>query len=218
MGLRRLGKILKWLIIENECSLSNVHRMLRVNKLIDFSDNAILYCHKEADIKIHRQSTINLEASFWVGKKSTGIFHYRSWLWMMEKSLLSIDGNFSLFEGANIHLRRGGELVLHGGYMSENASIVCESRIEIGEGVAIAPNVLIRDCDSHSIHGTLSKKPISIGKHVWIGSNAIILKGVCIGDGAVIGAGSVVTKDVPAHCVVAGNPAKVVKENIEWSI
>lgn len=53
---------------------------------------------------------------------------------------------------------------------------------------------------------------------MWIGTNAIILKGVAIGDGAIIAAGAVVTKDVPAHTLVAGVPAKVIKENIiDWT-
>ena len=59
-------------------------------------------------------------------------------------------------------------------------------------------------------------KPVYIGKKVWIGVGAIILKGVTIGDGAIIGAGSVVTKDIPAGCLAIGNPAKVIKENVEW--
>ena len=59
-------------------------------------------------------------------------------------------------------------------------------------------------------------KPVHIGNHVWIGRSAIILKGVTIGAGAIVGAGSVVTRDVPARSLVAGNPAKVIKENVEW--
>lgn len=59
-------------------------------------------------------------------------------------------------------------------------------------------------------------RKVVIGKYVWIGARATILPGVTIGDGAVIGAGSVVTKDVPSCAVVGGNPAKVVKyRNIE---
>jgi acetyltransferase-like isoleucine patch superfamily enzyme len=51
---------------------------------------------------------------------------------------------------------------------------------------------------------------------VWIGKNAVILKGIIIGEGSVIAAGAVVTKDVPDHCLVAGVPAKVIRKNIEW--
>lgn len=58
-------------------------------------------------------------------------------------------------------------------------------------------------------------RPINIGNNVWIGANAIIIKGVTISDNAIIAAGSIVTKDVPANCIVAGNPAVVVKKVVE---
>lgn len=57
---------------------------------------------------------------------------------------------------------------------------------------------------------------VKIGNKVWIATNALILPGVSIGDGAIVAAGAVVTKDVPAKCMVAGVPARVVKENVEW--
>ena len=60
----------------------------------------------------------------------------------------------------------------------------------------------------------ISKGPVIIGKNVWIGDKATVLGGVIIGDGAVVAANSIVTKDVPAYSVVAGNPAKVIKQNI----
>ena len=56
----------------------------------------------------------------------------------------------------------------------------------------------------------------SAGDKVWIATNAMILPGVTIGDGAIVAAGAVVTKDVPPRCMVAGVPAKVIKENVEW--
>ena len=62
---------------------------------------------------------------------------------------------------------------------------------------------------------TIVYKRVVIGKDVWIGANAIILPGVTIGDGCVIGAGSVVTTDLPPHCVVVGNPARVIKTIIQ---
>ena len=59
-------------------------------------------------------------------------------------------------------------------------------------------------------------KPIVIGKHVWIGTRTAILKGMNLSDGAIISVGAVVTKDVPANTMVAGVPAKVIKENVHW--
>jgi acetyltransferase-like isoleucine patch superfamily enzyme len=57
---------------------------------------------------------------------------------------------------------------------------------------------------------------VKIGNKGWIATNALILPGVSIGDGAIVAAGAVVTKDVPAKCMVAGVPARVIKSNVEW--
>jgi acetyltransferase-like isoleucine patch superfamily enzyme len=82
----------------------------------------------------------------------------------------------------------------------------------------IAENVVIRDSDNHQILGNNCRmtQPIIIGNHVWVGMNATILKGVTIGDGAIIAAGSIVTKDVKANTLVGGVPARILKENVEW--
>ena len=78
--------------------------------------------------------------------------------------------------------------------------------------------MVIRSYDGHTIcqEGYKISEPIKIGNHVWIGQGATILKGVTIGDGAIIAAGAIVTKDVPAKTIVAGVPAKVVRENVTW--
>jgi acetyltransferase-like isoleucine patch superfamily enzyme len=97
------------------------------------------------------------------------------------------------------------------------------SIIEIGERCLFAYDIDIRCGDSHSIIDLQSGKRINyaknikIGNHVWIGAFVRILKGVQIGDESVVGIAAVVTKNVPRHCVVAGNPARVVKENIRWT-
>lgn len=100
----------------------------------------------------------------------------------------------------------------------ESVQITCASRIEIGVGCTIARDVIIRDYDAHTIDLPAYRisKPIIIGNHVWIGNRAMILKGVTIGDGAIVAAGAVVTKDVPPHCIVGGVPAKVIEQNITW--
>ena len=85
--------------------------------------------------------------------------------------------------------------------------------IEIGEDVQIGPGCLITTTD-HNIFENLeaSFKKVTIGKRAWIGANVTILPGITIGEHAVVGAGSVVTKDVPAYSVVVGVPARLIKE------
>lgn len=86
---------------------------------------------------------------------------------------------------------------------------------------------MIMDYDGHPIYQTDTpvsdpyggmKAPIEIGENVWIGYHCQILKGVKIGNGAIVGSGSVVTHDVPANSIVVGNPARVVKENVTWRL
>ena len=90
--------------------------------------------------------------------------------------------------------------------------------VAIGEGCVISENVIIRDSDNHKIKGNnkLETASINIGNHVWIGMNAVVLKGVTIGDGAIIAAGAVVTHDVPSNTLVAGVPAKIIKQDVSW--
>lgn len=84
--------------------------------------------------------------------------------------------------------------------------------ITIGEGVQIGPNVTIAT-DNHDLknHLILRCKPVQIKNNVWIGACVTILPGVTIGENTIIGAGAVVTKDIPANCIAAGVPARVIR-------
>jgi acetyltransferase-like isoleucine patch superfamily enzyme len=97
-----------------------------------------------------------------------------------------------------------------------NHSLTCMAigGISIGDGTMIGPNVIIAT-DNHDLNNKmiLKCKKVEIGNNVWIGAGVRILPGVHIGDNAVIGAGAVVTKDVEANTVVAGVPAKFIKNN-----
>ena len=100
-----------------------------------------------------------------------------------------------------------------------NVTILAAANVTIGKNVLIASNVLITS-ESHGINPELPEKyidqeliatSITINDNVWIGEKSIILPGVTIGKGSVVGAGSVVTKNVPAYSIAVGNPAKVIK-------
>lgn len=141
--------------------------------------------------------------------------------------------------GENSHIR--GELLVfaYGGlisignycYIGEGSKIWSGESIEIGNNVLISHNVNIIDTNSHefdeierhetykkiifeshpSKKGSIITKKIVIKDNAWINFNVIILKGVTIGNGAVVAAGSVVTKDIPNYAMVAGNPARIIR-------
>lgn len=95
------------------------------------------------------------------------------------------------------------------------------SSIEIGNDCMFSGFIDIRTSDSHGIIDTdnqrvNSPRNIKIGNHVWIGQRVIVLKGTQIGDNSIIGAGAIVSKDIPANAIAAGVPAKVVKTGVTW--
>jgi len=95
------------------------------------------------------------------------------------------------------------------------------NRVEIGEECMFADKVEIWASDTHLItdkegHPINPSKPVIIGKHVWLGKGVNVMKGVTIGEHTTVGLGSIVTKDIPPHCIAAGNPAKVVKTGTDW--
>jgi acetyltransferase-like isoleucine patch superfamily enzyme len=145
----------------------------------------------------------------------------------------------SIVVGPNTHIR--GQLFTfgHGGriemgeycYVGDYSKIWSAAEIKIGDRVLIGHNSSIFDSDTHPLNSRdrhaqyveiitrghpaqidLREEPVTIEDDVWIGCNVVVLKGVTIGRGAVIGAGSVVTKDVPPYVIVAGNPARIVRE------
>ncbi|MEB3360071.1 MAG: acyltransferase [Synechococcales bacterium] len=100
--------------------------------------------------------------------------------------------------------------------------IHCRTTVTIGDYCMFAPGSKIMDNDSHRITIDIQKRrqppesaPVTIGNNVWVGMNALILKGVTIGDNAIVAAHAVVTKDVPKNTLVAGNPARIIREMTE---
>ena len=116
----------------------------------------------------------------------------------------------TLARGKTVHIGSGT-------YINSGLTLIDDYEIHIGENCLLATNVTI--CTTgHPVHpqlrpnGEMYSFPVKIGNNVWIGANAVILPGVTIGDNAVIGAGSIVTKDIPANVIAVGNPCRVLRE------
>lgn len=132
---------------------------------------------------------------------------------------LIIGHRVMLYDKVNFYLDQPGAEIVIGDrtYINRRTEIMSKASVTIGKGCAISWDVVITDTDYHEIAGTASTKPIVIGDEVWIGCKSTILKGVTIGNGAVIAAGSVVTKDVEPYTLVAGIPAKTMKRDVRWN-
>lgn len=108
-----------------------------------------------------------------------------------------------------------------GTFIGHDCSLVMAESITIGKNCLLAGGVSVRDLDGHPVDAAARRakgatpregvRRVVIGNDVWIGAGATILKGVTVGDRSIVGAGAVVTRDVPADCVVAGNPARIVR-------
>ena len=102
-------------------------------------------------------------------------------------------------------------------YSNHNLVILDANKVEFGDNVFIGPNCGFYTSGHPLDYQTRNKgleyaKPIKVGSNVWIGGTVCVMPGVTIGDNVVIGAGSVVNKDIPSNCVAVGNPCKVIKE------
>ena len=166
----------------------------------------------EAHLAMHRLS----DEARQVTSEINGAYHTGEELRALFAKLIGreVDESFGLFPpfytdcGKNIHL--GKRVFINSGCCFQD-----QGGIEIGDDVLIGQQVVIATLN-HDLHpdrrASMLPKPVKIGNKVWIGAHATILAGVNIGDGAVVAAGAVVTKDVPKNTVVAGVPAKVIKE------
>jgi galactoside O-acetyltransferase len=111
--------------------------------------------------------------------------------------------------GHNVHFGKGV-------YANFNLTLVDDTHIYVGDHTMLGPNVTLATA-GHPIYPPLREKgyqfnvPVRIGKNCWLGAGVIVMPGVTIGDNTVIGAGSVVTKDIPANVVAVGNPCRVMR-------
>ncbi len=153
--------------------------------------NGLPYIRRKGSGRILLGDGVNVNASRW-----------GNWLGTPGAMILSVE------DGAVLEFKAGSGV--------SSSQIIANIGIEIGEGSMIGAGCLLCDSDMHEVPlgsgKATAKAPIRIGRNVFVGARCIILKGVNIGDGAVVGAGSVVSRDIPAGATAVGNPAVVVRK------
>lgn len=148
--------------------------------------------------------------------------HDTSVIRVREGASLHCEGVVSLQRGVRVVVDSGRLSIGHGTNVNGvGTRMLCAQEITIGQFCTFSWDVQVLDNDFHAltVDGVEqpSAAPVRIGDRVWVGTRAVVLKGVTIGDGAVVAAGAVVTRDVPAGTVVAGVPAKAVGHADSWA-
>lgn len=207
---------------------SLVFHLSRKNKKNSISKSYLglcAYINANSVIDIDRKASIHYNDNGFL-VLGTERSSFRGWagstkLYIKDNSSMTLFGMNQIGSGSLVWLIGGGRLTIKGGGFTAGKNIIiAKESVEIGERCQIAWGATISDHDFHKTYTNgiqnIETSPVKIGDDVWIGMNATILKGVTIGNKAIIGAGSIVTKDVPAGAMVAGSPAKIIKDNIEF--
>lgn len=174
---------------------------LRKTKILITGNNNEIYIGRKACLNECLISIVGSNCKIYIGEAV-----------IMNKDSLIIEDN-------NGCMKIGNRVV-----MMENSHIAVTEgcTISIGDECLFAEGITIRSGDSHAIFDMEGNrinhaKDVYLQEHIWVGNRSMILKGVTIGKDSVIGANAVVTKAMPSNVVIAGNPARIVKQNVNWN-
>lgn len=187
-------------------------------RLVKKSCSSSIRVLNRSNIKLAPTASIDMaeHSSFEINRQDYIKTHEHSTLYLEDKATLRINGRFTMHGHSSIMVHNGATLEIGDNTYLNGGSIDCSYGISIGNDCAIADGVRIIDNAWHIAHSPVGGGKIRIGNKVWIATGAMILPGLKIGDGAIVAAGAIVTKDVPERCMVAGVPARVIKEKVEW--
>lgn len=174
-------------------------------------------------IKINSGARVSLEGRVTIGnpdKHKAIVSRLPVNIFVGKNARLTIGHSVSIGPGVNMIVKDNGQLTIGSStYFTSDIHLEVVNKIEIGSNCAISWGVTIID-DNH--HQVLPESPlqrpnqVKIGEHVWIGCNVTILTGTEIGKNSIVAAGSVVKGIFPDHVVIGGNPAKIIKQDVNW--
>lgn len=218
--INTLRKIKSLIVLFNQIKIGSY---FRYNRKMWLYKKAHIKLHKSCQLKIAQRNSLRLGGP-WdpIGNNFYPVYfdtHFVAY----KNSHIEIAGQARIQTGCLFRIQENAKLILGENVRFNSFGMIyCYEMIKVGNGVVIGPYVRMRDSDSHHFeypdYEKKSTAPIIIEDHVWIGLGVTILKGITIGEGCVIAAGSVVTKSFPPRCLVGGNPARILRENVSWKL
>lgn len=195
-------------------------QLFKYNSLGEIIRGNILLPTPHCTIVIKKGAKIIKNGILILGRKKFAKSKLESRLLVEEGATLQYDGSTTIGYGADIEVFAGAILRFGGGGSTNiGTTIICGERIEIGKDTMLGRHITIRDNNgSHYMNrqGYKNSRPVIIGDKVWLTEQCTVMPGVKIGDGAIIGALSLVIRNVPDHSLASGHPAEVIDEDILW--
>jgi acetyltransferase-like isoleucine patch superfamily enzyme len=206
----RVLKLLKSIYYSMKYDFQHVHKLP-------------IFCATNSKLIKYKTGILNIDKRLKIGSNYSSLCNNRTTVHVRNHAELDIKGEVGLGFGVNLIVNDYAKISIgHNTYFAGDSKIYASEEITIGSDCAIAWGLTLIDTDFHSVIIEDNKRknsaPINIGNHVWVGADCSILKGVTIGDHSVVAAGSIVTSDIPPGSLAAGNPARVIKSDINWEL
>jgi acetyltransferase-like isoleucine patch superfamily enzyme/coenzyme F420-reducing hydrogenase beta subunit len=210
-----------WVVLQTtRLRIIPLYQLLKYSRIKEIIKQNFLLPAPYCVIEISKTAHLKINGVFKLGGKRVKKSKLETRLLIENGATLEVENDLSIAYGSDIEIFKGAVLKFGGkGGTNINCTIICAERIEIGKGVMIGRNVTIRDNNgNHYINrqGYKNTRPVIIGDKAWLCEGCTIMPGVHIGDGAIVGAHAFVTGNVPAYAMVAGNPARIVDEDVLW--
>ena len=197
-----------------------IWQFFKYNTVYEILHGNVLLPTPYCTIQIEKGAKVIKKGMLILGSKKLKESKLETRLLVNKGGTLRFDGKTTIGYGADIEVFPNATLVFGGGGATNiGATIICGNRIEIGKNTMLGRHITIRDNNgSHYMNrqGYKNTRPVIIGDKVWLTEQCTIMPGVKIGDGAIVGALSLVVKNVPAYTLVSGHPAEVIDEDILW--
>lgn len=197
-----------------------LYQFIKYNSLKEIIQGNVLLPTPYCTIEINKGANIIKKGILTLGSKKFSKSKLETRLLVDKGATLRWDGSTSIGYGSDIEVFPNAQLSFGGGGATNiGATIICGEKIEIGKNTMLGRHITIRDNNgSHFMNrqGYKNTRPVIIGEKVWLTEQCTVMPGVKIGDGAIIGALSLVIRNVPAHCLATGHPAEVIDEDILW--
>ena len=213
-------KYFKRILSVTQLSPKALFQFWKYNTLKEILHENVIIPTPHTVIEVHEGGRILKKGISVLGRKKFKKSRLETRLLVDNNATLQLDGMVNIGYGADIEIFPNAKLTIGNGVSSNiGATIICQDTIEIGKNTMLGRHITMRDNNgSHYMNrqGYKNSRPIIIGDKVWLTESCTIMPGVKIGDGAIVGALSLVIRNVPANTLVSGHPAEIVDEEILW--